>query len=153
MGSFKDVDVLRRNLQRAQGYAETAQYEASNASSEASDAEDNIRNVASVIDDIVDALEDAIGFDPHDAEVAMSNIKVVSKLLSLYIARLDGVIEGSADEYERRYALLISIINMITTTDSFGNVTWDTGYEIENEYQNGSYQYVVRQVKKEESNV
>ncbi len=152
MGSFKDIDVLRRNLERAQGYTETAQYEASTAASEASDAEDNMRSVSSVLDSIVDALDEVIGFDPHDAEIAMRNIKVISKVLDMYIARLDAVLEGSHDESERRFAYLVSMIETLTSSDSFGNTIWDTGYYVDTQWVENSYQYVIKPVKEEENN-
>jgi hypothetical protein len=152
MGSFKDIDVLRRNLERAQGYTETAQYEASNAASEASDAEDNMRNVSSVLDDLAGALEEVIGFDPHDAEIAMRNIKVISKVLDMYIARLDAVLEGSHNESEKRFAYLVSMIETLTSSDSFGNTIWDTGYIVDTQWVENSYQYVIKPVKEEENN-
>ena len=153
MGSFKDLDVFKKNLERIQGYGETAVYEADSASSEASDAADSIRNVNSVIDDLLQDLDELLGFDTYELENAIEDIKLLSAVITMYARRTHDIVHGTDIEYKSQYRTLINALQLVTTTDSYGNMSFDVGYEIEQEInQAGRIQYVFKKKQEEQNN-
>ena len=149
MGNLKDIDTLISNVERALGYAESAQYEASTAASEASDAESTISNVTEILGELLEDVKASIGFDKHDLELAVAYIKSLNNLQVMYADYLDGIV-NYGKPYDKRFGTLISAINTLTT--GYQELTWDEGYEMVSEWQNGESVTIIRKVKEEVKN-
>lgn len=147
MGSMKDIDTIRRNIERAQSAAESAAYEADNARSEASSAEDNISSVSSILDELANDIDGIIGFDRSDVERALIDTQSIYKLLDLYLSNLDSVLNGG--EYDKNLKALANAISLVTVSEAYGHIKWDGNYEVVVEY-GDTTRYVFR--KKEVSN-
>ena len=147
MGSMKDLDVIRRNIERAQSAAETAAYEADNARSEAGDASDNISSVSSILDELASDIDAIVGFDRSDLERVISDTQMVYQLLDLYISNLNLVLDGH--EYDKHLKAIVNAIMLVTTSEGYGHLKFDSNYEIATEFSDTT-RYVFR--KKEVSN-
>lgn len=152
MGSFKDLETFKRNLERAHSNIESAQYDASNASSEADDAASNAESAGEIISGLMEEVEELLGFDTNDVKRAVRNIITMQKVLHMYVNRLDNLMDGTEDN-DPRYHGLIEIVDRMTTSSlTYPNeLRWDTGFEVSTDWVDGRYVYTVKAVKEEDN--
>lgn len=145
-----DIFNLKDSIENAIQRAESASWDAEQAVDNAGDARDGMQNVESILNDILSDIESTIGFDKDKLDIAIANTETIVRLLKFYLQRIEECASKTV-EYDPRYSMLISAINLVTT--GYQELGWDEGYTIENDYVNGEYCVVFKKVaKKEESN-
>ena len=149
MATFKDIDVFKRNLERAQSAAENAAYQAESSSTQASDAADDAGTAASLLEDLVSEVENLVGFNPDAAKNAIANIENVQRLHTMAVDRLHSILDGE-NTSDYKWGNLNSMIDMLITSDfdNPGHHKWDEGFEVAMEWVEGyGYCYIVRKIK------
>jgi hypothetical protein len=147
--NMSDLHSLKDSIESAITRAESAAWDAEQAADNATDAKDSIQSVEYVLNDMLTEIDNLIGFDKDQFDIAVSNVKPIVNLLKFYLERVEQAASKTLT-YEPRYSMLISAINLVTT--GYQETGWDEGYTIESDYIDGQYCIVFKKVKQEENN-
>lgn len=135
-----DIGDFKEQLESVQSSIESAGYSADQAADEAKAAFQNIDAALAVIGDLVDSVDSIMDYSKHDLEVAMRHLSVIGRLQSMYLNRLDNVVENNHIPDKVKFANFIAFLEAITSWEG-SQLAWDKEYKIESYYENSTYGY------------
>lgn len=147
-----NVNDIKEQLESAQSHLESASWDADQAADNAKDAVRNADEALSIVTSAIEAIDDIVGYSKYDVDQAMRHLNFVHKLYSMYLNRLDNLIDGNNGYDEKmKFVNLIALLETVVTSEN-GVLSFDDSYTLESFYETDSgYGYkVVR--KKEVSN-
>lgn len=146
-----DINSIREELESVQSSVDSAGWSADQAADNAKDAVSELDNVKGTLANLIDEVDELVGYSKHDVDQAMRHVKFASKLYDMYLNRLDNLIDGN-NQYDdkMKFVNLIAMLEVVLESEN-GQLSFDNSYRLESFYDDKSgFGYKV--VKKEVSN-
>ena len=146
-----DINSIREGLESVQSSVDSASWSADQAADNAKDAVSELDDVNGTLANLIDEVDELVGYSKHDVDQAMRHVKFVSKLYDMYLNRLDNLIDGN-NQYDDKmqFVNLIALLEVVVESEN-GQLSFDNSYRLDAFYDDKlGFGYKV--VKKEVSN-
>ena len=146
-----DINSIREGLESVQSSVDSASWSADQAADNAKDAVSELDDVKGTLANLIDEVDELVGYSKHDVDQAMRHVKFVSKLYDMYLNRLDNLIDGN-NQYDDKmqFVNLIALLEVVVESEN-GQLSFDNSYRLDAFYDDKlGFGYKV--VKKEVSN-
>ena len=146
-----DINSIREGLESVQSSVDSASWSADQAADNAKDAVSELDDVKGTLANLIDEVDELVGYSKHDVDQAMRHVKFVSKLYDMYLNRLDNLIDGN-NQYDdkMKFVNLIALLEIVVESEN-GQLSFDNSYRLDAFYDDKlGFGYKV--VKKEVSN-
>ena len=135
-----DIHDLKEQLESAQSNIESASWDADQAADNAKDAVRNADHALGIVSNVIEELDNILGYSKHDVEQAMRHVNFIVRLQAMFMNRLDNLIEGNKYDDKMKFVNLIAFLETLTSYEN-GQLGFDDTYKIEAYYENSTYGY------------